>query len=89
MVSETTERAAQSQLEHGNIEFRLETDMENFQPMKGDFLEDLAALLKIDLEEIKIVSIRQGCVNLELEIPEGAALLERGRVDRKSIDYSK
>lgn len=61
-----------SQPERSIVEFRLETELAYFESMKTEFLEDLARVFDITPEELSIVSISRGCVNLQLEMPESS-----------------
>jgi len=72
MTAQQNERVEEHPPARGIVEFRLETDLESFQQIKANFLVDLAHMLRIHPEEIRIVSIYQGCVNLRLELPEEA-----------------
>lgn len=54
------------------VTFRLDLDHGGFELRVGEFTADVARLLEIEMESVKLLAIRLGCVLVDMEIPSEA-----------------
>ncbi len=60
-----------------------------FRSLREEFLTDLASLLRIHRDEISIVSVNDGCTNLELDLPDDAdQLFQHVKIDHAELPES-